>query len=144
MSKTEDANRIFKSGFSCSQAVFAAYRDGLDLDSAYKISQALGGGMAHLGLTCGAVTGAFLAIGLRYGRTRPDDQAAKEKTYAAMTEFARRFRALHGNDLSCPALVGCDLATPEGAREAKEKGYFETRCAAFVNDAAEILEDLLP
>jgi len=143
MTRSEDARRIFQSGFSCSQSTFAAFRGGLDLETALKIAQAMGGGMAHLGLTCGAVTGAFLAIGLRYGRTRADDQAAKEKTYEVMTEFARRFKSRHGDDLSCPALIGCDLATPEGAREAKEKGYFESRCAGFVRDAADILEDLL-
>lgn len=99
--------------------------------------------MAHLGLTCGAVTGAFLAIGLRFGRSRAEDLAAKEKTYAVMAEFARRFRARHGEDLSCPALIGCDLSTPEGAREAAENDYFDSRCAVFVRDAAEILEDLL-
>ena len=145
MSKTETAAGTFRSGFSCSQAVFEAFAadDGLEREKALKLSQAMGGGMAHLGFTCGAVTGAFLAIGLRHGRSRAEDQAAKEKTYALMTEFARRFRARHGRDLSCPALLGCDLASPDGAREAKEKNLFQTRCAMFVRDAAEILEDLL-
>jgi C_GCAxxG_C_C family probable redox protein len=143
MPKSDIAAETFRSGFSCSQSVFTAFGGDLDRETALKISQAMGGGMAHLGFTCGAVTGAFLAIGLRYGRSRPEDQAAKEKTYAVMTEFARRFRARHGENISCPALIGCDLATPEGAREAKENKYFETRCAVFVRDAAEILEDLL-
>jgi C_GCAxxG_C_C family probable redox protein len=143
MTKSDIAAGLFRSGFSCSQSVFAAFREDLDLETALKISQAMGGGMAHLGFTCGAVTGAFLAIGLRYGRSRPEDQAAKQKTYAVMTEFARRFRALHGDNLSCPALIGCDLATPEGAREAKENNYSDTRCAVFVRDAADILETLL-
>ncbi|MHB8055593.1 MAG: C-GCAxxG-C-C family protein [Candidatus Aminicenantales bacterium] len=143
MSKSDLAAETFRSGLSCSQAVFSAFGGDLDRETALKISQAMGGGMAHLGFTCGAVTGAFLAIGLRHGRSRPEDEAAKEKTYAVMAEFARRFRTLHGENLSCPALLGCDLATPEGRREAKEKKYFDTRCAIFVREAAEILEDLL-
>jgi C_GCAxxG_C_C family probable redox protein len=99
--------------------------------------------MAHLGFTCGAVTGAFLAIGLRHGRVRVEDSAAKEKTYAVMTEFARRFRARHGDDLSCPPLIGCDLATAAGQKKARDGNLFQTRCATFVRDAAAILEDLL-
>jgi len=145
MLKSDIAGETFRSGFSCSQAVFTAFvnDDGFDREAAFKLSQAMGGGMAHLGFTCGAVTGAFLAIGLRHGRSRAEDLAAKEKTYAVMTEFARRFKARHGDDLSCPGLIGCDLGTPAGLREADEKNLFQTRCAAFVRDAAEILEDLL-
>ncbi|MCX6566374.1 MAG: C-GCAxxG-C-C family protein [Candidatus Aminicenantes bacterium] len=145
MPKSEIAAETFRSGFSCSQAVFTAFADGdgLDRKAALKLSQAMGGGMAHLGFTCGAVTGAFLAIGLRHGRSRAEDLAAKEKTYAVMTEFARRFRARHGEDLTCPGLVGVDLGTPDGYRNAVDRNLFQTRCAVFVRDAAEILEDLL-
>lgn len=142
---SDKAAEIFRSGFSCSQAVFTAFADGrgLDRETALKLSQAMGGGMAHLGLTCGAVTGAFLAIGLRHGRSRAEDLAAKEKTYAVMTEFTRRFKARHGEHLSCPGLIGVDLATAEGFKKAVDQNLFQTRCAAFVADAAEILEDLL-
>jgi C_GCAxxG_C_C family probable redox protein len=145
MPKSEIAAATFRSGFSCSQAVFTAFVDGagLDREAALKLSQAMGGGMAHLGFTCGAVTGAFLAIGLRHGRSRAEDLAAKEKTYAVMTEFAQRFRARHGEDMTCPGLIGVDLGTPAGFQEAKDKNLFGTRCTVFVRDAAEILEDLL-
>jgi len=145
MTKSQSAAATFDSGFSCSQAVFTAFSDGygLDRENALKLSQALGGGMAHLGFTCGAVTGAFLAIGLRFGRSRAEDLAAKEKTYAVMTEFVRRFRARHGQDLSCPGLIGTDLATPNGFKAAVDRNLFQTRCAVFVRDAAEICDDLL-
>ncbi len=145
MSKSEIAGATFDSGFSCSQAVFTSLIDGtgLDRETALKMSQALGGGMAHLGLTCGAVTGAFLAFGLRFGRSQVEDLAAKEKTYALMTEFFRKFKALHGNDTTCPGLIGVDLATPEGFHKAVEDNLFQKRCASFVRDAASIAEDLM-
>ncbi|MBN1940287.1 MAG: C_GCAxxG_C_C family protein [Candidatus Aminicenantes bacterium] len=145
MTKSEQAGATFDSGFSCSQAVFAAFAEdfGLDRETALKISQAMGGGMAHLGFTCGAVTGAFLAISLRHGRCRADDLAAKEKTYALMTEFVRRFKARHGQDLTCPGLIGVDLGTAEGTKEADDGNLFEKRCEVFVRDAAAITEDLL-
>lgn len=50
--------------------------------------------MAHTGNTCGAVTGGLMVIGMKYGRTRLDVLAAKEKTYetanAFIAEFLRR------------------------------------------------------
>ncbi len=45
---------------------------------AYKVSSGFGGGM-HFDQTCGAVTGAFMVIGLKFGRTRADDIEAKMK-----------------------------------------------------------------
>ncbi len=141
---SQSATQIFRDGFSCSQAVVAAFSEslGLEREIALKISQAFGGGMARLGLTCGAVTGALLVIGLKHGRTRPDDEAAKEKTYALALEFISRFKARHGT-IVCRDLIGADLSTPEGHDEAQARGVFETLCPKFVGSAAEILEQIL-
>jgi C_GCAxxG_C_C family probable redox protein len=84
MTSAERAAELYASGFSCSQAVFAAFSEALGLEpmNALKIAQPFGGGIAGTGSTCGAVTGALLVIGLKHGRVRPEDLAAKEKTYA--------------------------------------------------------------
>ena len=80
MDRIKQAVTAFKEGFSCSQAVFSALSEssGLERNTALKISQPFGGGIAHMGDTCGAVTGAFMAIGLQYGRTKAEDAEAKE------------------------------------------------------------------
>ena len=85
LTRADDAAAIFKSGFSCSQAVCCAFAGdfGIDRDTALKFSCSFGGGMGHTGNTCGAVTGALMVIGMKYGRTSPEDLAAKDKTYAA-------------------------------------------------------------
>jgi C_GCAxxG_C_C family probable redox protein len=144
MSKVEKALACFKEGFSCSQAVFSTYSEGLGLDrlTSLKISQAFGGGMAHLGETCGAVTGAFMLIGLKYGRTRAEDLAARERTYDLIRKFVEDFKGLHGS-IQCRRLLGLDLGTEEGMRLAKEKNLFQTLCAGYVKNAAEIIEDIL-
>src|SRR4030043_140228 len=97
MDNADKAAATFREGFSCSQAVLGAYceRFGLDKEQAYKISSGFGGGM-HLDQTCGAVTGAFMVIGLKYGRTRADDIAAKMKTAKMVAEFAKKFKERHG------------------------------------------------
>jgi C_GCAxxG_C_C family probable redox protein len=142
--KSQLAVSRFKEGFSCSQAVLSAYSDafGLDLNLALKISQPFGGGIAHRGEICGAVSGAFMAIGLKFGRTRAEDIPARERTYEAVTNFIRKFENLHGS-LICKELLGYDLSSEEGLKKAEEEGLFETRCPKFVQHAAEILKDLI-
>jgi C_GCAxxG_C_C family probable redox protein len=144
MSRPQDADRYFRQGFSCSQAVLAAVSEplGLDKERALKLSQAFGGGMARMGLTCGAVTGAMLAIGLKCGRTRPEDEEAKEKTYALVHEFIRRFRDRHGS-IVCRELIGVDLSSPRGHKLGEERGVFQNLCPGFVAGAVEILDEIL-
>ena len=80
--KTEEAVKRFKKGFNCSQAVFSSYSEqfGLDGDVACKVATGFGGGMRMAG-TCGAVTGAFMVLGLKYGNSPEKDKKAKENTY---------------------------------------------------------------
>jgi C_GCAxxG_C_C family probable redox protein len=143
MNDAEKAVEVFKEGLSCSQAVFGAYceRFGLDKKQAYKISSGFGGGM-HLDQTCGAVTGAFMVIGLKYGRIRADDVEAKMKTIKMVNEFAKKFKERHGS-ISCTDLIGCNVSTLEGFEEAKKKDLFKQLCPKYVKSAAEILEEIL-
>lgn len=143
MGKADSAVACFNN-FNCSQAVFSTYCEdlGQDRENALKIACAFGGGMGHLGLTCGAVTGAFMLIGLKYGKYLPDDAAAKEKTYALVQEFAERFKALRGT-ICCNELLGCDMSTPEGEQYARDNGLWRSLCPKYVFDAATIIEDLL-
>ena len=143
MGNADKAAATFKEGFSCSQAVLGTYCEqfGLDKEQVYKISNGFGGGM-HLDQTCGAVTGAFMVIGLKYGRTRADDVEAKMKTAAMVVEFAKRFKARHGS-IGCTELLGCDISTPEGLEEAKKKDLFKLACPQYVISAAEILDEML-
>ena len=143
-SRGDDAAAIFTGGFSCSQAVCLAFTEdwGVDRDAALKLSCAFGGGMGHTGNTCGAVTGALMVIGMKYGRTRPDDLAAKDKTYelvnAFNTEFLRR-----NLSLNCTNLIGHNLSDPKELSVARKKKLFHTKCLKFVRDAGEILEKIL-
>ncbi|MBM3285140.1 MAG: C_GCAxxG_C_C family protein, partial [Candidatus Aminicenantes bacterium] len=109
MNPADEAVKNFEEGWNCSQAVLAAFSEalGLEKEKAFKIAQAFGGGMARVGFTCGAVTGALMVIGLKHGRARSGDEAAKEKTYALARECMRRFKSRHGS-LVCRELIGVD------------------------------------
>ena len=145
MDKVQKAIDYFKEGFSCSQAVLAAFCEplGLDRTTALKISQSFGGGMAHMGETCGAVTGALMVIGLKHGRTRADDDRAKEKTYELVQELVEKFRSEHGS-IVCKELLGYDISKDEELKDAQEKQLFDELCPKLVQTSAKILKDLLP
>ena len=144
LTRADDAEALFTEGFSCSQAVCAAFAEdfGIDRDAALRLSCGLGGGMAHTGNTCGAVTGVLMVIGMKYGRTAVDDLAAKEKTYAVANEFLTEFLR-RNHSLNCTDLIGHNLSDPNELAVAREKGLFKTRCTRYVHDAGEILEKIL-
>jgi C_GCAxxG_C_C family probable redox protein len=144
MTRSDRAISFFREGFSCSQAVAAAFADdfGLDRETALRISQPFGGGIARTADWCGALTGAFLVIGLKHGRTRAEDGAARDRTYALVRELIARFTARHGGT-KCRDLLGCDIGTPEGQKQADDLKLHQTKCEDLVRDAVALLEELL-
>ena len=117
MNKVESAVACFKEGFSCAQAMVSTYGTefGLDRETALKVSGAFGGGMGRMGETCGLVTGAAIAIGLKYGQTRVEDEETKEKAYSLVKEFVAKFKSRNGS-IICRELLDCDISTPEGLK----------------------------
>ena len=144
MSKQDVAVCLFRQGFSCSQAVAAAFAPdlGLDREAALRVAQPFGGGIARRADWCGAITGALLVIGLKHGRVRAEDTAARDRTYALVNTFIDRFAARYGQ-IRCRDLLGCDIGTPEGQKQAETQKLHQTKCEDFVRDAAAILEELL-
>jgi C_GCAxxG_C_C family probable redox protein len=143
MSKNDVAKALHDEGFNCSQAVCAAYAAdfGLTRADGLRISAAFGGGVGRTGQTCGAVSGALMVLGLKYGMTEADPKA-KERMYAITQEYIARFTALHGTVL-CRELLKADLTTPEGRRSIKTRNAHATICTKLIADATEILDDML-
>ena len=135
-------DRFIKS-MNCSQAVLETYAPsmGMPEDIARRVAAAFAGGMG-MGSECGAVTGAFLVIGMKYGKTKDKDRGADEKTFSKVAEFIKEFKARHEH-LGCSELLGVDMSTAEGVRQAAGKGLFTGTCPKFVRSASEILDKLL-
>ena len=144
MNNPDRAVAVFKSGFCCSQAIFSSYAEnlGLDKDQALRISDAFCAGMGGRAETCGAVTGAMMVIGLKYGRTDHTDKASREKTHGLVQTFVKEFTPLHQHTL-CKQLLGHDISTPVGSAAAREADVFLNLCPNFIYDAAEILDRIL-
>lgn len=144
MRKIDLALSCFEEGFSCSQAVVCAFAEefGMDKETALKISGAFGGGMAQMGETCGAVTGAFMVLGLRYGRINANDLETKEKLYSAVKDFVEKFKLQNGT-IVCRELLGFDISTPAGRANAQQQNLFKTLCPTLVATSVEYLEELV-
>jgi C_GCAxxG_C_C family probable redox protein len=98
--------------------------------------------MARMGETCGVLTGSMMALGLKHGKTKASDDDAKEKTYRLVLELVDKFKARNGS-IVCRELLDCDMSTPEGLQDFKDRNLLETHCVRFVKDAAEILDEIL-
>lgn len=137
------ARSYFDQGFACSQAVAAAFAPefGLDAATLLRVAAPFGGGIGRSGDTCGAVSGALIVLGLKYGAIQPDP-AAKDRAYERAREFMARFQARNGA-VDCRDLLGYDFATPEGRIAIKETKITRTVCPGLVASAVEILEEML-
>ncbi len=141
MSRANEAAACFNQGFNCAQAVFSTYCEqlGMDKKTGLKTACGFGAGMGRLGDTCGAVTGAYLLIGLKHGKCEMDDNPSKEKTYELVQEFDRRFKEKNGSTI-CRELVKADFLTGDQQLAAAQ---VKAVCPGLVRDAAEIIEDML-
>ena len=142
MIKTDYGADIFQKGFNCAQAVFSSFSEnyGLDIVKACKIAGGLGSG-ARAAELCGAVSGAVLVIGLKYGQGTAGEADMKLKCDAETENFIRRFRAANG-DIICRNLLECDITTTEGRENAVTKGLFITKCKDLVVSAISMLIDM--
>ena len=140
----EKAVKYFSQEHLCSQAVLMAFAPqlGLEIQIAAKIAAPFGAGIGRLGYTCGAVSGALMVIGLKYGHESADNVETKELTFELTREFLKEFKS-RNNHLLCRGLLERDISKPEELELARSEGLFETRCPKFVRDAAEIVEEIL-
>jgi C_GCAxxG_C_C family probable redox protein len=142
--RVKRALKNFEAGFNCAQAVVSAYSRelGLGTEAGHRVSQSFGAGMARLAGTCGAVTGGLMVIGLKYGKTKAADDAAKEKTYALAQELVRRFHRRQGS-LTCLGLLGHHIGTARGMKILKKTNAHATVCPRYVRHVVLILEKIL-
>lgn len=141
----EKAEKGFKEGFDCSQQVLAhaakRYGLGIDDEEAFKIAASFGGGMWN-GDTCGCVSGALMAIGLKYGHCIPRDHKTKALLIAKTKEFEKKFIEKNGS-LICRNILGLNPAVPEDMKKMMEMNLFFTVCTGLVCSACEVLDEVL-
>ena len=110
--------------YNCAQAVLIPFaeKEGISAAQATAITANFGSGM-RAGLTCGAITGGLMALGLY-------DAGDAE----ASAEFMRRMKDLHGGLSDCRDLLREEVHSP-----AEKKPH----CDGMVYEAVEIVEEML-
>jgi C_GCAxxG_C_C family probable redox protein len=129
----------FLSGFNCAQSVFAEFgpQMGLTEEQALKLASGFGGGMAHTGSVCGAVTASMLAIGLKYGASEGRNAKAKLRTYKIINGMMDEFMKRHGS-IMCTDLLCYDLSDPQQLQEAIASGSAHLTCPKYILTAIEL------
>lgn len=143
MNKQEQAIQYHIQGYNCSQSVLGVFCEelGLPKEVAMKVASGFGAGM-RCAQTCGAVTGALMALGLKYGQTEAEDQETKMAMNQKVTDFHNQFK-LKRNTIVCKELLGHDMTTPEGKSQIIEKGLARSVCDQLILEAVEIVEEML-
>lgn len=92
--KLKKAMEAYESGHTCSQAVFMAYIDEMNMDKevGYRIMEGFGGGCGGLQEVCGALSGAFAVVGYYFSDGEIEGGKSKKDTYKKIREVAEMFK----------------------------------------------------
>jgi C_GCAxxG_C_C family probable redox protein len=143
MSKLETVNKataLFDEGYACSQSVLLAFTDQFNLDehTAKLISSTFGGGMGRLREKCGAVTGGFMVLGLKYGNIDPKDLEIKLAAYSKVRELNTMVEDNYGTS-NCAELLK-KYATQT---QVEERKHHRIICRKVVSDVAGFVYDMI-
>ena len=119
-------------GFNCAQAVACTYCDlvGVDEETMFRMTEALGLGMGGMQGTCGAVSGACVLAGMKRSTGNLEAPNSKAESYKLSREITQKFLEKNGS-LTCKDLKGV------------ETGKVLHSCPDCIRDAAAIAEQVL-
>ena len=133
---------------NCAQSTFLALSEqfGLGNDDMVKALTAIPG-IAERGETCGAVTGALLALGLVYGRENLSDWQAYRDSLKPTNEFCDRFVSEMGSTM-CSDIVALKFGKRLDLRKSEDLAQFQesdatAKCGKVVQTAVKIAADII-
>jgi len=141
--KREKAIHAFYNGNNCAQSVIKAYEDEFKLQQPQALDMALGfgGGMGKMQKTCGAVTGAYMLIGLHAARSISDQEQLNAEIPKLIQTFRKKFCQFHQTD-QCIHLLGCDVRTEAGQATFKALNLKEKVCSKCIESSINILDEM--
>ena len=135
---SQEAEELFRSGkFFCSEAVFYVINKHFGNpvpESVVRVASGFPIGIGKTGCVCGALSGGVMALGLKFGRSAPGDQAPKilEKS----RELTERFKARFAH--TCCREITKDVEF--ASQDRRGKGIAIT--GALGSDVLELLEEV--
>lgn len=137
MTRKEIAIETFMQGKDCDKAVFSAFEDDVIINSKedkYIHSNEFPG-LPHT--KCGAVSGAGSVL-FHYKENVGHEDTAEQMWQKFKTEFKKRHETLN-----CADLLGYDLGVRRDAMKVVEEDIIKNTCPKFIEDAVEILEEVI-
>lgn len=131
-SRIEETIKKHDKGYNCAQAVACTYSDlvGLDEQTVFRLTEALGAGMGSMDGTCGAISGACILAGLKNSTANLEKPDSKGKTYKLSKAILDEFKKQNGSVI-CRELKGV------------ETGTVLCPCSKCIEDAARLAEKIL-
>ncbi|MEN8241460.1 MAG: C-GCAxxG-C-C family protein [Chloroflexota bacterium] len=138
---SERAVSFWNSGYYCAESVLMAAAEGQDIKSDLipKIASGFCSGVAQTGGMCGALSGAVMSLGLRYGRG--DSQGERDLLYQKTQKLVGAFEEKFGST-NCSQLLDLELGTEAGQAAYQERELIG-QCEGYVGEAARLMEELL-
>lgn len=143
MKKSDIAAENFTKGYNCAQSVAAAFAEdfGLDENTVLAISEGFGGGMGRMRSVCGAVTGMFMLVGLKYSKATAGDMDTRKIIYAKVRELSAEFEEKMGSIVCSELLEGVMPENNDATPTPRTNEFYKKRpCVECVRLAAEIAE----
>jgi C_GCAxxG_C_C family probable redox protein len=140
----EKVLNYFDGNHNCAQSVFQTIVEErkVFIEEVPYISAAFGGGIAGQGKTCGAVTGALMALGLLLKEKEKDITKHKELTNKKAKEFLEQFKEKF-ETTNCSDIIGFDPNDEASKKKAKEAGRFEELCPKLIQNGVRIVLELV-
>ncbi len=135
MEAAERAKGLFIDGWSCAEAVLMAVLEDLGIEAEWspRVATGFAAGIGGTGMVCGAISGAVIAAGARYGRNQLTDD--RNKLMAIVWGLVDTFQKEFGS-ASCAILTGLDLTDAAERKRARDEGIFEKTCVPLVEYCA--------
>ena len=91
------------------------------------------------GDTCGAVIGAIILIGLKYGANEANDRVSKNRAYGFAEKLIKEFQA-RNKSILCRDLLGFNI---KADNYPEKEEIILKQCPVFIAVASEIFEEIL-
>jgi len=130
-------------GFNCCESTLQGLGDylGVKSDLIPSIATGFGGGIGHTGGVCGAITGAGMALGIKYGRRDPQDKEKRDWLYQRVENFLQDAEKELGS-LNCRDLIGLTLNTDEAMKIYREKNL-RKKCHQIIEQVEKLAQTYL-
>ncbi len=137
------AGEYHDQGFNCCESVLQGLGDylGVKSDLIPSIATGFGGGIGHTGGVCGAITGAVMALGIKYGRKDPRDKEQRDWLYRRVENFLQDAEQELGS-LNCRDLIGLTLNTDEAMTIYREKNL-RRKCHQIIEQVEKLAQAYL-